>query len=282
MGPSETICGMEMSFDRMLGLGGIGLGVLGIVIGIGVAIAMDPKSRGELIFSIGCFAFSGLILLGTVGAWAVTTDTSMPKRTLFFSCLFVVIGISLVQASRWAISRHRSVESESGEAKTKPQPNEQPPTLTDLFSKDFSNTMKVTNDIELKKPGAPNFKAKRQIYLDFEAKAEFIGYYIPSSGEFSNDGYQVCLALVNDIQPAISGLPKQVEISGGYRDESTTIQDLTFSGRVLLYHSDFLSIVQKAEIIKAYKARNLDVQFRGPDYLADAVIAWHHQHDPKR
>jgi hypothetical protein len=70
-------------------------------------------------------------------------------------------------------------------------------------------------------------------------------------------------------------------VQAGYRDESTRLEELTFSGRVLLYHEDFLSINQKAAIIEAYKVKNFDVQFRGPDYLSDKLIAWHRQHDPK-
>jgi hypothetical protein len=54
---------MEMSVDRMLGI----FGVLGIVIGVGVAIAMDPKIKSEMIFAIVCFIFSGLALSLTVG-----------------------------------------------------------------------------------------------------------------------------------------------------------------------------------------------------------------------
>ena len=41
-----------------------------------------------------------------------------------------------------------------------------------------------------------------------------------------------------------------------------TMKELTFTGRVFLYHEDFLSITQKAAIISAYKKKGLDVNFR--------------------
>lgn len=74
-------------------------------------------------------------------------------------------------------------------------------------------------------------------------------------------------------------LPKKIELGGGYKGEMTTLKELVFSGRVFLYHEGFLSIPQKADLIRVYKAKNYDVQFRGPEYLGDQVVAWHQQHD---
>lgn len=118
---------MDMSIDRMLGLGGIGLGILGIFIGIGVAIAMDPKSKGELAFSIGCFVFSGLILSVTIGAWGVTTDASAGRRIFVSCCLFAVIGVSLIEASRWANGRYQKAGIGSEDTKIDSQRLAPPP-----------------------------------------------------------------------------------------------------------------------------------------------------------
>jgi hypothetical protein len=91
----------------------------------------------------------------------------------------------------------------------------------------------------------------------------------------------VCIRLADGVKETLKKIPERVAISAGYRDQTNTISDLTFSGRVVLYHEDMLSIPQKASIIKAYKKRGYDVQFRGPDYLGDQVIAWHHTHDAR-
>src|SRR6266478_6312105 len=69
---------MEMSADRMLGI----FGLLGIVIGVGVAIAMHPKIKSAMLFAIRCFIFSGVALSLTVGIWAFDTDLSPMKRAL--------------------------------------------------------------------------------------------------------------------------------------------------------------------------------------------------------
>jgi hypothetical protein len=93
---------MEMPVGRMLGI----FGVLGIVIGVGVAIAMDPKIKSEMIFAIACFIFSGVALSLTVGIWAFDTDLAPIKRALVAGPLFLIICISMVEASRWAEGRY--------------------------------------------------------------------------------------------------------------------------------------------------------------------------------
>jgi hypothetical protein len=99
---------LRMSFDRILGIVGVVLAVLGIA----VAIAMDPKSRGELVFSIGCFILSGLLLCLTVGVWGFFGSKSAAKRILVSISAFVVICLSLVGACRWANGRYKQAGTE--------------------------------------------------------------------------------------------------------------------------------------------------------------------------
>jgi hypothetical protein len=169
----------------------------------------------------------------------------------------------------------------------KPSQPELPPTMPELFNKDFPNTMKLTDDsIGIQWQDGSVLHVKRQLYLDFPAKTKFVGFYLPRSASstevHSERTYHVCMRLVEAVQPVLDDMPKKVMIAGGYRDEMNTIQDLTFSGRVLLYHEDFLSIQQKADILKEYAARHYDVQFRGPDFLGDQVMAWHRQHENRK
>jgi len=158
-----------------------------------------------------------------------------------------------------------------------------PPTLISLFNSDFPNTMKLTEadaiGIKFDEDGS-ELHITRQLYLDFPAKTQFVGFYVPSSLPSITRSFAACLKLVQGVRDALDDMPKRVFVGAAFPEKMNTIHDLTFSGRVLLYHEDFLSIPQKAEIIKIYKAKNLDVQFRGPDYLGTELIAWHHKHDP--
>ena len=116
------------------------------------------------------------------------------------------------------------------------------------------------------------------MYLDFDGTNEFLGFYIPSSPKT----YDACIAIADSANGVIEHFNQRIDVAGGYRDQLTNFKDLKFSGRVFLYHEDLLSIPPKAEIMKVYRAKNYDVQFRGPDFLGDQVIAWHREHDPKK
>ena len=168
--------------------------------------------------------------------------------------------------------------------------DEKPPTLLDLFKKDFPNTMKASDtNVDAYTIGTPEgstIKVKRQTYEDYEAKTKFIGFYIsrpePPAKDFSGqDTFAACMELLNHnaVQDAFDHFGKQVAVMSGYGDQMTTSKELTFSGRVLIYHEEFLRIPSQADIIKAYQAKGLAVVFKGPDYLGTKVIAWHQQHD---
>jgi hypothetical protein len=194
----------------------------------------------------------------------------------------LIAAIAVLLLSVPEISRRLGVEHTAPASQSATQPDQKPPTLRDLFEKDFPYVMKAQDQsMEIQWQDGSALHVSRQVYLDFPAKTQFVGFYIPSSGQFQTRTYNASIQLAEAVKQAISDLPKRAHVTAGYRDENNTLEDLTFSGRVLLYHEDFLSIPQKADILKAYAAKGFDVQFRGPDYLADQVIAWHHQHDPK-
>jgi len=100
---------MDLSFDRLLGI----FGVLGIFIGIGVAVAMDPKAKAEMFVAVGCFIFSGIALCATVGIWAFGTESFL-KRLLVAGPFFLLTGVATVEASRWAYGRFLGVENTMG------------------------------------------------------------------------------------------------------------------------------------------------------------------------
>jgi hypothetical protein len=167
--------------------------------------------------------------------------------------------------------------------------DDKPPTLLDLFKRDFSNTLRSSDNedaISINWHDGAVTKIKRQVYMDFPAKTKFAGFYIPSptprSADISSEkAFTACLTLLeNDsVQQAFDHVSESVAILAGRDGQMTSIKDLTFSGRVLIYHEEFLSIPQKADILRAYAIKNLDVQFVGSEYLGDQVIAWHRQRE---
>jgi hypothetical protein len=165
-----------------------------------------------------------------------------------------------------------------------PAPPDKPPTLSDLFKTDFPNVLKGTDDSFSLKSSMDStiLPIKRHVYMDFEARAQFVGFYIPSRpSNHANQAFDASMALIDAVQPTIDILDKHVS-SGGDASGIVSAQDLVFSGRVFLYHEEPLSNLQKAEIVQAYHARNYDVNFRGLDYLGEQVSAWYEQHNAKK
>jgi hypothetical protein len=152
---------------------------------------------------------------------------------------------------------------------------DKPPSLDDLFMKDFPNLFRAINNITLEGIDLP---MKQSVYLDFLGKSKFVGFYIPTSDPiFGEKTYKMCMMLRNAVQSALDDLPKRLQMKAGFELEGNTIEELTFTRRVILYHEDRLSIAQSADIINAYKAEHFDVQFRGPGYLLNQTDIWSHQ-----
>jgi diguanylate cyclase (GGDEF)-like protein len=185
-----------------------------------------------------------------------------------------------------AATRLASPQPPPETARNQSNPNDIPPSLSDLFTQDFPNAMKASDDaIAIKwKDTNAILHIKRQLYLDFPGRNKFVGFYIPSSDPLdATRTAEACLKLagVDAVHQALEEMSKKTFVAGGQGGQMDTISDLTFSGRVVIYHDDFLSITQRADIIRAYAAKHYAVQFMGPDYLANALVAWHHQHDAK-
>jgi len=162
---------------------------------------------------------------------------------------------------------------------------ENPPSMSDVFQNDFSNTMKLTDDaigIEWKDNGTTT-RIKRQLYLDFPAYSKFVGFYIPTSDPLDpSRTFEACLRLVQSdaVQQALDEMPKRTPIVAGL-GQTTTIGDLTFSGRVVIYHDDLLSITQQSDIIRAFAAKHYAVGFFGPNDFGKTLSSWHRLHDAK-
>lgn len=154
-----------------------------------------------------------------------------------------------------------------------PKIPDHPPSMFGVFDGDFPNLIRAKNDLLLE---GTNFRVVQQVYLDFVGKAKFVGFYVPVSGDPVSgvNTYKVCMMLADQTEVALRDLSRNIKMRSGFGLNGNTIDELTFTGRVLIYHEDVLSIVQKAGIINAFKAKQSDVQFLGQDYLANQTDIW--------
>jgi hypothetical protein len=226
--------------------------------------------------------------------WIVGVGASRNERVLAAFLIFGSIGAAWAWSYSWVSSRQNIVTPSVSSRPAQPEigTKEEQPTLLDLFKNDFGNTMKATDTngsaYQVQAPSGATIDVRRQVYMDFPARNKFVGFYIyrpspPSVNFKSEKTVLACFQLlqINAVQKAFDDFGKQVGVMGGQGGQMTTFQDLTFSGRVVIYHEEFLSIPQKANIISAYQAKHFDVQFFGDEYLGLQLIAWHQKHDPK-
>lgn len=261
------------------------LGLVGVILGL-IAIAAPylwPDKKW-----IGWISLSLAAVLIAMWSWlefkphVISFYRAYPVR----STVLVFVCSGLLGSSFWLWMIR-------GNAEPKQESLAKPPTLLDLFKNDFPNAMKASDTnidaYTIGAPGGSTIKVKRQTYMDFDAKTKFIGFYVSSPSpppvDFSADTtFAACMELLKHgaVQDTFDHFDGQVAVLGGRGDQMTAQKDLTFSGRVLIYHEEFLSIPQKAHILDAYKTKGMEVIFRGSDYLGDRAIAWHQQHDAKK
>jgi hypothetical protein len=97
----------DWSSEFIIAIVSLLLAILAIIIGLGVTLAMDAKTKGEFRFVVGCFVFSAIMVSCSIGAWTVTTEATLVKRVFLTALAFSVLGVSLVEGIRWANQRHR-------------------------------------------------------------------------------------------------------------------------------------------------------------------------------
>jgi hypothetical protein len=178
-------------------------------------------------------------------------------------------GRFVVEASRNVFLPDLSVLNNLPKPKPPPE-KDRPPSLLDLFNEDYPTAMKSQNNLTLRGVKVP---LKQVVYLDFPAKSKFVGLYVPSPR--SADTVIICKAFTDQVEPALKSIEKDTYIKGGMGTQNAReISDLTFTNVVVIYHEAILNIEEEASIIAVFKDRELDVQFRGPDYVAYRDDTW--------
>jgi hypothetical protein len=296
-----------------------GLAIAGLILAI-VLVVLDKagKLKGPMLLALLAVAACMAIPLLFSIPWVAEAPRGLPLMTRQLLMLFFLGGV-WASISVWIttsdlptllpkpevergdlgtdyakpVERHTpAIPTKEVRPKKPPTPpvakDEKPPTLRDLFAKDFPNTMKVTDADAFTVQWRDTDKVLHvtsQLYLDFPAKTKYIGFYIPSSDPLNEQARTavacVKLAEMDAPQQILSGISKKVGITSGSIEHMNNIEELTFSGRVFIYHEDFLSIPQKAAVLQAFSVKHYDVTFIGTDHLGNALTAWYQEHKAK-
>ena len=150
-----------------------------------------------------------------------------------------------------------------------PETPERPKTLHDHFLSDFNRLFnsRQSLDISLIKSGETinTVKIEAQLHSDFEAKAEFLSFYIPST----DSTYGICEYIAKELyKKALTNLKSGVAIEAKSlpNERGVNMNELKFTGGVFIYHEYPLFESKKDMLITLFKANGLSPQFRGLDH----------------
>ena len=144
-------------------------------------------------------------------------------------------------------------------------------TLHELYEHDFDNTLKASSPFAVTEQATgKEIDFEAQIYQDFPARSKFIGVYLPYTT--SEDTFRK-IQIFSDVYQRFLDQPRPEADSAFVGEEMMSSKDLTFSGRIFVYHENALSLEQRASLEALYKSKNLSAQFRGFEYLSGKLLA---------
>lgn len=146
-----------------------------------------------------------------------------------------------------------------------------PLTLESLFDTDFPDNFKYKITGTVKFEDGTIVAVKSQEYADFLAGSSFVGFYIPSTPLT----FRACVRIGNSVPETLEKIQKSISQDTSYDggDTITSLNKLSFSGRVFIYDEYSLTLKQKATLVDYYDSKHLAVQFRGIDYLQGMAMA---------
>jgi hypothetical protein len=140
-------------------------------------------------------------------------------------------------------------------------------TLHDLFLSDFQKTRMLAK-YDLTKNNQVVYTVEYIIWSDFDTKSLFFSVFLPKSDAYT---FKACRFLATKYRAILNGnlqtLMKGIINLSPPGSTAETWADLSFSGRVYIYHETPLFPARIETLMEAYKKEGLYPQFRGPDYL---------------
>jgi hypothetical protein len=231
---------------------------LAILIGAGLAMVMVFTGFNLVLGATVCFSVAAMIVLAKIVELAVLSKGHpFWERATFVFLLFGFVGVGSTELIRW-IYKNKPIPPPTS---TIPKPV----TLEELFETDFSNLFKFSATVTVHSlDGKFTLQVPFKVYADFAGKSKFIGFFLQPSPYT----YEFCETLAWAPQKSFDDIEHKVSFDGSAFGQQTSLKDLTFSGRVFIYHYDFLSPEQVVALRAIYKQEKLSAQFLGMDYLS--------------
>ncbi len=274
-------------------------GAIGIAMGV-LLLILDKRGIGGTTVYIALFSLAAILCFDSIvrSEWATSDPVKQPPRQwgggAIVCTTFLILGLWIFLPKRGESDAKKRQENVSDKnqpivAPPKAEPSQpvqqakppknthEKPTLLGLFNKDLTSPGMASftdKGFDLTGSDGQTIHVNWRLVVDFASKSEFIAFYLP----LVKDDVAACVTLADYVHPIINGLSQHMDAAGGNPGEITSLRDLTFSGRVFIYLEWPLTNKQKADIIEAYSAKGMDVQFRGLDFLNSRILEWERKH----
>lgn len=136
-------------------------------------------------------------------------------------------------------------------------------TLYEYFIRLGSNTLRVKNTRQVKSETEVLGEITSQIHFDFVACAKYVSIYIEEMPEVPCPEALV----LKDLDSIMKELIEGVQISAGFKDEVTNIENLVFTGQVYIFSERPIPDRMKSDLVQEGRGRGYTLTFRSTKFV---------------
>ena len=255
--------------DRTLSEISLACGCISLI-GVGAPVLTDSKLAMWAFIAIGCAGLAAVTVLRIIRY--LRMRQRRPPVSILLKTWLVTLASLIVVAMALLISPYIHTKSlfdwtSASQADRK--------SLFDLFKSDFSNLSQLSVETTATVGGPSNTSTfYTKVYLDFSAKTWFGAFFLPKN----KDSYLIAADLANTYLRLLEDAKQKVYMA--FKDpgdsERIEIAELTFSGRIYLYHEDDLSLKQMSDLTELFKTKGAALQLRGKPYQISRAMQSQH------
>ena len=240
-------------------------GIFGVVASVTLPApyqeALAKTGLGPYLFwiSVACIAFTVVFFIGDLALYF------LKRRRIKLGMAMVMVGTTMVVFGG-LVGLIGAFKIDAVETTTPPS-EDHPPTMLQFFERNqakFPSASKQTVDTTLTFSDGRQLTVKSDLYRDILARTMFMAFYIPRS----QLTFDAIIALSDGYKDIMRDMMSGLIINGKIPGSSVVTQDeLTFTGRIFIFHEDDISLQERAQADTVFKAKKLGVQFRGIEEL---------------
>jgi hypothetical protein len=230
------------------------LTLLALLVGIFLVIIVPNLITKVVLLFADC---GGFVWLVRRSHW--TRMLSSLRRTgISAIVLTLLLIVSIPQfVAQWR-TEHQATVAMSGS----------PPTLESLMKESMPTMNKMFREYPISTKDGKSLTIEGIVYTDLIARSSFTAFYIPSSPY----AFSVAIFLAKSAHEFDDDLTHSMIIKSREPGEPPqNSASFVHTGKIVVYHDDFLTHRQMADIEDAFDKEHLNAVLRGPDYLATAL-----------